>query len=534
VIYCVLTVTESYIGKRIMAIKYDSFVKRPLEEFEYSPHEIESLKKCMKDIDEFIKYVRIVNPDRGEIEFEPYKYQKILLNKFKNHRFNVGLLSRQSGKTTVVAVYALWYSIFNPSKVVGIVSNKEASAKMILSRMKHMYELLPAWLKPGVKEYQKRGITFDNNTQIIVSATSPDAFRGQTINLLICDEFAFVPKNQAADFWSANYPTVSASTLSKIIIISTPNGMYNMFHRIYSAAARDENQFVPTMVSWEEVPGRDEAWMLNELKNLGKQKFKQEFAVEFLGSTNTVIDSEVLEYIIGQWEDPATIDLEGKLLIYEKPVQGANYVLGVDTAKGTGEHFSTIQVIKLVKMRPIEMVQVATYENNFIDVYSFAELVNRMSIYYNNAYIMVENNAEGAAVVNRIWWEYENENLVNTGSKTVDLGIRAKRNTKPRAVLLMKKLIEDYSLRLVDKTTLDQLTTFIEKKNKFFGKDMDDDLISALYWACYILEMDIWDESFEFVKADKEDDDEVWGILSDIEESVEDWSWLTEGISLTG
>ncbi len=518
-----------------MGIKYDGFVKRPLEDFEYSSHEITELQKCYQDVNYFIKYVKIVSPDEGVIDFEPYDYQGELLNKFQKHRFNVGLLSRQSGKTTVVSVYALWYAIFHENKVVGIVSNKEMSAKMILSRLKEMYERLPFWLKPGVKEYQKKGVTFDNGTTIIVSATSPDAFRGQTINLLICDEFAFVPKNQAIDFWSANYPTVSASTESKIIIISTPNGMYNIFHRLYSQAERSENAFIPTKVSWDKVPGRDKEWKKQELKNLGRQKFKQEYAVEFLGSTNTVIDAEVLEAIIALWEDPVHVDQGGRLLIYEKPINDATYVLGVDTAKGTGENYSTIQVLKLESLKPVKMTQVATYNHNLIDVYNFCALVDRTAKYYNHAYIMCENNAEGAAVVNRLWWDLENEGLVNTGSKTVDLGIRAKRNTKPQAVLLMKRLIEDTSLRLVDKETLDQLTTFIEKNNKFFGKDMDDDLVSALYWGVYILEMNIWDESYELANplAEKSDED-VWGILSDIEELAEDWSWLTDSGSLMG
>jgi hypothetical protein len=514
-----------------MGIKYDGYVKRPLEEFDYEPWHIKELEKCMENITHFLKYIQIVNPDFGVIPFEPYPYQKTLLNKFKKHRFNVGLLSRQSGKTTVVSIYALWYSIFHSNKVIGIVSNKESSAKMILARFKDMYERLPFWLKPGVKEYQKKGVVFDNGTQIIVSATSPNAFRGQSINLLICDEFAFVPKNQAIDFWSANYPTVSASTESKIIIISTPNGMYNIFHRIYSQAERKENAFIHTKVAWNKVPGRDREWKKQELKNLGKQKFKQEYAVEFLGSTNTVIDADILEQIIGLWKEPVHFDLGGKFMIYEKPVEGAIYVLGVDAAKGTGEHYSTIQVIKLLNMKPVEMEQVASYVHNLIDVYSFADLVDRVSRYYNHSYIMCENNSEGAAVVNKLWWDLENEGLVNTGSKTIDLGIRAKRNTKPQAVLLMKKLIEDGSLKLVDKETLDQLTTFIESNNKFFGKDMPDDLISALYWGCYILEMNIWDETYEFSKS-KQSDDDIWGILSDVEESIEDWAWLTESGNL--
>jgi hypothetical protein len=514
-----------------MGIRYDGYVKRPLEEFDYEPWHIKELETCIGNINHFLKYIQIVNPDRGVIPFKPYPYQKTLLKKFKKHRFNVGLLSRQSGKTTAVSIYALWYSIFHSNKVIGIVSNKESSAKMILARFKDMYEKLPFWLKPGVKEYQKKGISFDNGTQIIISATSPNAFRGQSINLLICDEFAFVPKNEAIDFWSANYPTVSASTESKIIIISTPNGMYNIFHRIYSQAERGENSFVPTKVAWNKVPGRDKEWKKQELKNLGRQKFKQEYAVEFLGSTNTVIDSDILEQIIGLWKEPIHYDLNNKFSIYEKPVDGAIYVLGVDTAKGTGEHYSAIQVIKLLNMKPVKMEQVASYVHNLIDVYTFADLVDRISRYYNHAYIMCENNSEGAAVVNKLWWDLENEGLVNTGSKTIDLGVRAKRNTKPTAVLLMKKLIEDGALKLIDKETLDQLTTFIESNNKFYGKDMPDDLISALYWACYILEMNIWDETYEFTKS-KESDDDIWGILADVEESVEDWSWLTDSGSL--
>jgi len=91
-----------------------------------------------------------------------------------------------SHNTTCVGIYALWYAVFNNNKSIGIVSNKESSAKMILGRIKHMWESLPIWLKPGVKEYAKTGVVFDNDTKIIISATSPDAFRGESMNLLIC------------------------------------------------------------------------------------------------------------------------------------------------------------------------------------------------------------------------------------------------------------------------------------------------------------------------------------------------------------
>ena len=101
------------------------------EEIEYTPEQVEELYKCSKDIYHFIPYFKIVNPDLGEITFEPYDYQKKLLNKFRRFRYNVALCSRQSGKTTVVSAYALWYAMFNKDKVIAIFDETESFSKLI-------------------------------------------------------------------------------------------------------------------------------------------------------------------------------------------------------------------------------------------------------------------------------------------------------------------------------------------------------------------------------------------------------------------
>lgn len=202
-----------------------------------------------------------------------------------------------------------------------------------------------------------------------------------------------------------------------------------------------------------------------------------------------------------------------------------------DTAKGTGENDSVIQVLKFVSMKPIIFEQVAVYQDDFTDVYSFADIINRVSIYYNGAFIMVENNAEGAAVVNKLWWDIETENLINTGNKAANLGIRATKNTKPKAVLLMKKLIEDECLIINDKETVEQLSSFIEQNGKFFGKDLKDDLVSALYWAVYVTQMDIFDETLELKSSFTSDnEEEIWGVMADLEDPNIDnsFKWLDD------
>lgn len=248
---------------------------------------------------------------------------------------------------------------------------------------------------------------------------------------------------------------------------------------------------------------------------------------EFLGSSATVIDSDSLEYFMKRRVDPVTLDQHGKFRVWEKPVNGGTYVLGVDTAKGTGENFSVIQVLRVHGIRPVRMQQVAVWEDNYTDVYTFASVVNKMSYYYNNAYMMVENNGEGSPVVNRLWWEYENENLINTGGKERDLGIRATNKTKNLAVLLMKKLLEDKNVELCDPRTIEQLADFQDLgHDKYGGVNMPDDCISALYWCIFVLEQDVFDETYEF-DVGKNTDDEAWGLLSDVNEYQEDWSWLT-------
>lgn len=504
--------------------RFNDYIKKPNQKLEYTPELINELEKCANDFFYFCKYVQVKHPDYGRIQFEPRWYQREFLEKILNSRYFVGLLSRQVGKTLSVSVYILWYAMFHGEKTIGIVSNKQASATKILSEIKKMYEYLPSFIKCGVKIYNMTSIEFDNNTTIIVSATTEDPFRSFTINLLFADELAFINSNTAESFWASNFPTLAASEQSQVIVISTPNGMHNLFYRIYKGAERNENGFDYYKADWRVIEGRDENWKQKQIKILGKVKFEQEHGVSFLGSSNTVVDKETLEQLPQQITDPIQYDLNGKLRIWEKPQKDTTYIIGTDIAKGTGEHYSTCQILKVLSSDPFKAEQVAVFQDNYTDVYTFSSIVHRLALYYNNAFIMVENNI-GDTVISQLWWEFEYDNLVCEGSKSTQLGIRATTKTKPKAVLAMKKLIEDGDLIINDIHTVNELTSFIDKgNNRFGGKDLTDDLISALYWATYITFFDILEEG-EF-RISNEVDDDAWGILTDVNGLEEDFSWL--------
>jgi hypothetical protein len=365
----------------------------------------------------------------------------------------------------------------------------------------------------------------ENGTRIEVSATTKNAFRGRSLWILCLDELSHVPPTMSAEFWSSNYHAITSSQEAKIIVLSTPNGLFNLFWTLYTDAENNFNSFKHLEVRYDRVPGRDAAWKAEQLRNMTPEQFEQEQGVAFLGSSSTVINSDVLKYLMAGYKDPITKELDGNLCVYEKPQQGAIYIVGADVAKGTGNNYSAAQVLKVRSLKPIRLEQVATYNCNTVDIYKFSDILVKIGYYYNSAYLLIENNAEGAGVVNKVWWDLEYMNMYNSGGKTKDLGIRATKTTKPRSVLLMKKLIEDYSLALVDKTTIDQLADFSEQNDKFGCINLNDDLISALYWACYILNTEWLPETFEF--DNKPESDDVWGILTDTSPN-EDWSWLSD------
>jgi len=426
-----------------------------------------------------------------------------------------------SHNTTLVSVYALWYAIFHEDKTLGIASNKQASAVDILNRFKTMYEELPVWLKPGVKEYQKLGIEFENGTRILVSGTSADTYRGRSLNVAILDEFASVPKGIQDKFWAANYPTISQSVEGKIIVISTPKGWGDLFHKIFTEGERGENTFTSLRYDWRAVPWRDEAWAKAQLKNLGSRKFAQEHLTEFIGSIDTVINKETLESLFFDIRQPQKTEFQGHLSIYEYPEPGKIYVLGVDPSKGTGANSSCIQVLRVDNTDPFELTQVAVFLDNRTSVYLFADICCRLGEFYNHGFLLAESNGEGSALVHRLWYELEYENMLHDRASNRapnSIGMRATVKNKPQLVLFMKRLLESGKLHLCDKDTIEQLATFIEYGQSFRGKDNSpDDCVSALYWGTWFFKMDVLDKVMSMANEPLmlDEDSELWTVMTD-------------------
>jgi hypothetical protein len=455
---------------------------------EFSPEEVEEYLKCADDPVHFIlNYIKIVSLDDGVIPFTMYDFQVDMVKSFHDNRFNIAKLPRQSGKSTIVTAYLLWYVLFNPNVNVAILANKAATAREMLGRLQLSYENLPKWLQQGILQWNRGSLELENGSKILAASTSASAVRGMSFNVIFLDEFAFVPNHIADQFFSSVYPTVSSGKSTKVIIISTPHGM-NMFYKLWHDAEKGKNEYLPTEVHWSQVPGRDAAWKEQTIKNTSEQQFKVEFECEFLGSVDTLISPTKLRTM--PYVDP--IAQNKGLAIYERVIPEHNYIITVDVARGTSNDYSAFVVVDTTTM-PYKVV--ARYRNNEIKPIIFPNIIIDVARNYNQAYILCEVNDIGGQVADIIQFDLEYENLLMaamrgragqqlgqgfSGKKT-QLGVKMSSAVKQVGCSNLKALIEEDKLIIPDYETIAELTTFIVKGQSFAAEDgCNDDLAMCL------------------------------------------------------
>ena len=468
----------------------------------FTSEQVEEYVKCSSDPVYFIQnYVKIVSLDEGLIPFKMYDFQIDMTRKFHDNRFNIAKLPRQSGKSTIVTSYLLWYVLFTPEVNVAILANKAATSREMLGRLQKSYENLPKWLQQGVIQWNRGSLELENGSKIMAASTSSSAVRGMSFNVIFLDEFAFVPNHIADEFFSSVYPTISSGKSTKVIIISTPHGM-NMFYKLWHDAERGKNEYVTTEVHWSQVPGRDAKWKEQTIANTSEDQFRVEFECEFLGSVDTLISASKLRTMA--YDDP--IKRNKGLDIYENPKPEATYVMTVDVARGVSKDYSAFCVIDTSTI-PYKLV--AKYRNSTIKPIIFPNIIHDVAKAYNNAYIMIEVNDIGGQVADILQYDLENENLLMcamrgragqdvgqgfSGSKT-QLGVKMSTTVKKVGCSNLKALIEEDKLLLSDYDIISELTTFIQRGQAWEAEEgCNDDLAMCLVIFSWLAMSDYFKE----------------------------------------
>jgi len=468
----------------------------------WTKKELVEYQKCMDSPQYFIEnYVKIVSLDEGLVPFKMYDFQKEMVGTFHNNRFTICKLPRQSGKSTVMVSYLLHYALFNASVNIAILANKAATARDLLSRLQLAYEHLPKWLQQGVMSWNKGSLELENGSKILASSTSASAVRGGSYNIIFLDEFAYVPSNVAEQFFSSVYPTISSGKTTKVMIVSTPHGM-NMFYKLWVDAEEQRNEYIPIEVHWSEVPGRDEAWKEQTIKNTSQAQFNTEFECEFLGS----IDTLIAPYKLKQLTYRSPIQSSAGLDVHVAPQPDHTYVLVADVARGTSNDYSAFVVVDVSEI-PYRVA--AKFRDNELKPLIFPSKIYDVARAYNQAFVLIEVNDIGEQVASAMQFDLEYDNLIMASMRgragqvigagfsggRAQLGVRTTKAVKKIGCSNLKQLVEDNKLILEDYDCINELSTFIVKGQSFEADDgCNDDLVACLFIFAWLTDQTYFKE----------------------------------------
>jgi len=465
--------------------------------------------KCCNSFPYFChKYIRILHPMKGLIPFVLFKYQKKVIRDYEENRFNIISKFRQGGLTTVTLLWGLWKCMFQMDQQVMLISKTDREATDTGLIIDRACENLPSWLKPRKEGKWNDHLKMFTDTGSAIKFYSPEAARGKAVTFLIIDEAAFI--DDMEKHWKAIWPVLS--TGGSCTLISTVNGLGNWYEQTYRDAKEEKNKFhVIDLDYWEHPDYNNEQWVAEQKAQLGEKGFLQEVLREFLGSGETYFPSKVITQLTEQtsnnypgkklfpkWTNTTgrMSQLEGEfskgaMWIWKEPIEGHEYIIGVDCAEGQGENNdnSCFQVIDSSTLE-----QVAEFYSNIILPHEFSQVLNEVGTFYNSALIVIESMGAGGAVASslqhNLYYEnlYYDTNKVNSSTKP---GIKVGQANRPLILECLQNKVINRSILINSIRLVSELQTFeynpVTKKAQA-QKGKHDDAIMAISIALYARE----------------------------------------------
>jgi hypothetical protein len=535
--------------------------------FEYTDWEYDELKKCARDIIHFANHYCTVMTDEGYMKIQLRPYQEMVLRSYQENRWNIFLAPRQIGKTITSSIFLTWYLLFHFDKNVLLMSNKGATTKEIMDKIKAIVEGLPFFLKPGVIKKDVMTMMFDNKCRIIGQNTTKTGGIGFTIHLLFLDEFAHIQESIKRPFYENVYPTLSSSKISRVIITSTPNG-YDLFHDLYEGAISGMNEYSAIRVDWWDVPGRDEAWKMREIGNLGSEEaFNQQYGCQFLSSSSLLLSSEELlkikkneidfEFQEVDPLDDLCIDYSGlrwdpNFDLIEIESNKNFFMMSIDLSEGVGRDFTIFNIFKVVNIEDFEIKsitspssisdffgieQVGVFRSNLHSIDDVSKILYTLCVNLfdqENLRLVIEYNTYGSHLMKNLVTLYPNSNdfdeetivryFHRVGARTKNPGLRIQKDSKKLYCEKVKKLISQGRIKLKEKKTIQEAELFSRNPNGTYSAQAgnDDLMMTVVNSSSFFDTLDfaeIIEEYYDFI--DEEIQKEMEGIL-DFDEKDQD------------
>jgi len=448
-------------------------------------------KKCSQDPVHFMrKYCIIQHPTKGKMYFNLYPFQEDSLTRISPNRYTVILKSRQLGISTLTAGYALWRMIFKEDFNVLVIATKQDVAKNLVTKVRVMHDNLPVWLKGKALEDNKLSLRFKNGSQIKAISSKGDAGRSEALSLLIFDEAAFI--DRIDEIWTAAQQTLATGGDS--IMLSTPNGTGNLFHKTWVDAMAG-GQFHPIKLHWTMHPERQQDWRDLQTELLGEKMAAQECDCDFITSGHTIVDGPILQWYEQTYvEDPKEKrGFDSNYWLWDYPNYAKNYTVIADVARGDGGDYSAFHVIETESM-----TQVAEYKGK-IGTTEYGNMLVSVATEWNNALLVIENANIGWAVIQiaidknyeNLYYSYKQDAYVDEDvhlRKGYDLknksqmvpGFSTTSKTRPLIISKIETYFREKSPIVKSKRLIDELYVFIWNGHKAEAqRGYNDDLVMA-------------------------------------------------------
>ena len=460
----------------------------------------EEYLKCLQSPDHFMKkYCFIQHPQRGRIMFNLYPFQGKVLNLWKENPYSIVLKSRQLGISTLAAGYSLWLMLFYKDKNVLCLATKQETAKNMVTKVRFMYNNLPAWLKIPADENNKLSLKLSNGSQIKAVSAAGDAGRSEAVSLLLVDEAAFI--DNIGEIWASAQQTLA--TGGGAIVLSTPYGTGNWFHQTWVKAEADTsnnpNKFLPIKLPWYVHPERNEDWRKLQDELLGDPRLAaQECDCDFATSGDTVFFPEYIEFYEKTYmKEP--IERRGadkNLWIWEPVDYSRSYMVVADVARGDSKDYSAFHIIDIETN-----TQVGEYKGQ-LSTTEFGHLLVGIATEYNEALLVVENANIGWSTIQTILDRgYKNMYFSSKSDKAdastyfdkysdnsnLTAGFTNSLKTRPMVINKFREYIGDKSVIIQSKRLVEEMKVFIWKNGRPEAQSgYNDDLIMSFGIGMYV------------------------------------------------
>ena len=313
--------------------------------------------------------------------FQPFDIQKRLIDSICSHQYTIVLKSRQVGASETVCSYLLCRALTEPGFAAVVFSKTATDSGALGKRIRAQ----AASIEDSSIEFTTESnseLSFKGLGTIYFLPATPRAARGiPSVSVVVLDEAAFL--DGADEIYTAAQPTMATlGDKSKLILLSTPNGMGNMFANLWHGEDDGWNRF---KIHYSDIPiySADPDWAekTKAKAKLTDRAWRQEYEMDYVASDAQVFPPELVEKAC-----------HGRCI--ESGLINRDYIMAIDPAGGGDDYWCS--VVLDITTAPYQVVNMFRVRYKSSD-YCIKQIIEQAEN-FSPSKVIVEKNGVGAVV----------------------------------------------------------------------------------------------------------------------------------------